>query len=64
MARMSDAAKPRAPRRRGKSQEPQVVLYRGIRIAPINGRRSPLSRLIREGLRARFEQPRDDATPA
>ena len=41
-----------------------VVYYRGIRIAPIGGRRSPLSRLIRDALRARHEDKRDDATPA
>lgn len=37
------------------------VYYRGIRIAPIGGRRSPLSRLIRDALRARHEEKHDIA---
>jgi hypothetical protein len=37
------------------------IYYRGIRIAPIGGRRSPLSRLIRDALRARHEEKHDVA---
>jgi hypothetical protein len=50
-----------AVRRAGRGE--RDVYYRGIRIAPIGGRRSPLARLIRDALRARHEETHD-AAPA
>jgi hypothetical protein len=61
---MADRPKSKTAARRAAHGARDVVYYRGIRIAPIGGRRSPLSRLIRDALRARHEQQRDDATPA
>jgi hypothetical protein len=61
---MVDRPKSKTAVRRASRGVQDVVYYRGIRIAPIGGRRSPLSRLIRDALRARHEEQRDDATPA
>src|SRR5262249_11483971 len=43
-----------------RSQRPaeKSFVYRGVRILPATGRRSPLAQSIRDGLRAMSEQPR------
>jgi hypothetical protein len=43
--------------RRSAPAEPAVV-YRGIKIAPMSGKRSSLARDIRDGLRAMYEKAR------
>lgn len=43
----------------------RTVIYRGIKIAPMTGRRSPLAQAIRDGLRTRkAEQPRGEPAQA
>jgi len=61
---MAARPKSKTAARRASRGAGDIVYYHGIRIAPIGGRRSPLSRLIRDALRARHEEQRDDATPA
>ena len=57
---MADRPKNSTAMRRAARGE-RDVYYRGIRIAPIGGRRSPLSRMIRDALRARHEAKHDVA---
>jgi hypothetical protein len=39
----------------------RAVVYRGIKIAPMSGKRSPLARDIRDGLRAMYEKARAES---
>jgi len=41
-----------------------TVVYRGIKIEPVIGKRSPLARAIRDGFRAVAERSRDEPTKA
>jgi len=56
-------AKKKARSGRSKQAE-RAVIYRGIRIEPAVGKRSPLARAIRDGFREMAEQARDEPTPA
>ncbi len=47
---MTTTAKKKVPSRRSAPAE-QPVLYRGIKIVPMTGTRSPLAKAIRDGLR-------------
>lgn len=51
------AAKKIRPPPRSEAAE-RTVIYRGIKIAPIVGQRSPLAKTIRDGLRTQSEQSR------
>jgi hypothetical protein len=42
----------------------RTVIYRGIKIEPVYGKRSPLARAIRDGFRAMAERSRDEPTKA
>jgi hypothetical protein len=39
----------------------RTVIYRGIKIEPVYGKRSPLAKAIRDALRKSFEQTRGGA---
>jgi hypothetical protein len=60
IVRMTIVAKRTA--RKGSAKAERVVVYRGIKIAPITGKRSAIAKAIRDALRARSEEPR--AQPA
>jgi len=58
-------ASPRKKARSSRSKPAErAVIYRGIRIEPAVGKRSPLARAIRDGFRELAEQTRDEPTPA
>lgn len=42
----------------------RTVVYRGIKIAPMSGKRSPTAEAIRDALRTRSEQARGEAAHA
>jgi hypothetical protein len=48
--------------RKGSAKADSPVVYRGIKIAPMTGKRSAVAKAIRDALRARSEEPR--AQPA
>jgi hypothetical protein len=61
---MTNTAKKKVQSRRSASVE-QPVLYRGIKIAPMPGTRSPLAKAIRDGLRTmKSGQPRGETVQA
>jgi len=41
-----------------RSSGERTVVYRGIKIKPMSGKRSPLAQAIRDGLRAKYEKLR------
>ena len=61
---MATTAKKTVRARRSAPAE-QPVLYRGIKIAPMTGTRSPLAKAIRDALLTKkSEQPRGETTQA
>jgi hypothetical protein len=59
---MSIRAKQAATTRRSTSAAERPVVYHGIKIAPIAGRRSPVALAIRDALRAKSESAGGDST--
>lgn len=59
-------AKPKAKTRirRSTTAPERTVVYRGIKIAPLSGKRSETSRVLREALRTRSGQPRGEPAHA
>jgi len=61
---MATIAKKKARTRRTASAD-RTVVYRGIKIEPMTGRRSPLARAIRDGLRTgKFGPAHGESAPA
>jgi hypothetical protein len=58
---MATSAKKTSRARSSAKTEPTVI-YRGIKIAPISGKRSPTAEAIRDALRAKYEHSRDKST--
>jgi Arc/MetJ family transcription regulator len=54
------AKKAARPRRSGTTD--RTIVYRGIKIAPMSGRRSAVAKAIRDALRMKSEQPRAEPT--
>jgi hypothetical protein len=61
---MATVAKKRARVRRSAASAERTVVYRGIKIAPIAGTRSPIAKAIREGLRTQSERAIGEPTQA
>lgn len=59
MEDMATMAKPKARARRS-AQAEKAFVYRGIKILPATGRRSPLAKAIRDGLRNLPERSRGE----
>jgi hypothetical protein len=55
-------AKKRTSRKRASVKAESVVVYRGIKIGQISGKRSPTAEAFREALRAMSEKSRAEPT--
>jgi hypothetical protein len=60
---MTTMAKKKTRTRRA-SQPDRTVVYHGIKIASMTGRRSPLAQAIREGFRSNAERSRGEPAQA
>ena len=47
-----------------RSATERTVIYRGIKIAPMTGKRSPLAQAIHDGLRTKSERSRGEPAQA
>jgi len=65
LRRSPDRTKPTATKRtsrtRASPKTESVVVYRGIKIPPISGKRSPIAEALRDALRARSEKLPDES---
>jgi HTH-type transcriptional regulator / antitoxin HigA len=59
--RTKPTARKRTPRIRASTKTESVVVYRGIKIPPISGKRSPTAEALRDALRARYGKMRDES---
>lgn len=57
-------AEKKTSRARSSASTQHALVYRGIKIAPISGKRSPTAEAIREALRTTSEHSRDKSTHA
>ena len=60
---MATAKKKKAPSRRSGASK-RAVLYRGVKIIPKTGKRSPIAKVIRDGLRTKSEQSHGETAQA
>ncbi|PLR08052.1 hypothetical protein CFHF_20990 [Caulobacter flavus] len=59
---MATPQKKSTTRKAGSTQRERPIVYRGIKIQPMLGERSPLAKSIREGFRAMSDTTRAPAT--
>jgi len=52
------------PRSRRSDASKQAVLYRGVKIISKTGKRSPIAKVIRDGLRTKSEQSHGETAQA
>ena len=60
---VATATKKKAPSRRSEASK-RAVLYRGVKIIPKTGKRSPIAKVIRDGLRTKSEQSHGETAQA
>jgi hypothetical protein len=65
MRRPSKRTTPTATKRTSRARSAKsenVVVYRGIKLAPISGKRSPTAQALREALCDSFKKSRDESS--
>jgi hypothetical protein len=60
---MATATKKKVSSRRSDASK-RTVLYRGVKIIPKTGKRSPIAKVIRDGLRTKSEQSHGETAQA